>query len=174
MKGLKNPQQQGFAIAGLILGILGTIGLVGVILYFLFILIFFGGIMGLAIFGAAASSNANTGPQRTQQPATATRQQVNDGQMQVTFSRVSSTIDTKTIQLKRLPNAKEGNDAIKQARIQDPWKKEVMFTPKGEFNYEMRSAGADGIFQNNDDVIKEGKLSSPIQRMIGNHVPTSP
>jgi hypothetical protein len=42
----------------------------------------------------------------------------------------------------------------------DPWRHRVVYTPHGD-EYELRSAGPDGILQTADDVVRTGLLPRP-------------
>lgn len=135
--GLKKRNNQGLAIAGLVLGIAGTIALVIFVIYIVVAFAAFAAFFA-ALFGVAASA-VNENAQ--------TFTEIGKAQREIEKSVQDS-------EEKELPSNEEGTRIVK--RFKDFWGHPLRYErdPGQRHRYTIRSAGADGKFDTSDDIKK--------------------
>lgn len=128
--GMKKTDQQGLAIAGLILGIIGTLGLLSILLYFIFVMVFIGGFAFVANEAmASASERART---------------------MSAINMAKSKIQNHALRTKTLPSDNEGTAMIRTHR--DAWNNSLKYKREGDHEYQIISAGPDERFGTRDDI----------------------
>jgi hypothetical protein len=135
--GMKKTDQQGLAIAGLVLGILGTLGFIGMVAYFIVVMVFLGGVAFWAKDTMASHS------ERIQ-----TVQSIN---------LASAEIERQVSSTRSLPTNSQGTSMI--SRHRDAWHRTLKYERLGNNRYEIISSGPDKNFGTRDD-IKQRHTSS--------------
>lgn len=103
------------------------------------------GVIGFAAFGAVDSAN--------------------EREAEISVKRLTENVNMYyTISSpKTLPNSLEdltqGSSKIVDSIKKDPWDNDFIYTKSGKRDFEIRSAGKDGIPNNEDDICQDGRCS---------------
>jgi len=145
--GMKKTDQQGLAIAGLVLGILGTLGFIGMVAYFIVVMVFLGGVAFWAKDTIASQS------ERIQ-----TVQSIN---------LASTEIERHVSRTRSLPTNSQGTSMI--SRHRDSWHRTLKYERSGTNRYEIISSGPDKQFGTRDDI--KQRHTSPLAMSRRSHQP---
>jgi uncharacterized membrane protein len=130
--GMKKTDQQGLAIAGLVLGIIGTLGLIAVVAYIVIVMLFLGGVAFWANEAMASASE---------------RAQTN-----AAMNVARSTIESSVARVRSLPSDSSGTSMI--IRHRDAWNRSLRYERLGNNSYQIISSGPDKKFDTRDDIKK--------------------
>jgi len=142
MVGMKKTDQQGLAIAGLVLGILGTLGLLAILVYVIVVMVLLGG----AFFWANEAM------------ATASERARTMGAINTAQSKIQSN----AARTNRLPGDAEGTSMIRTHR--DAWNNTLKYELEDDFEYQIISAGPDERFGTRDDIKRKFDASLWLSR----------
>ena len=130
--GMKKTDQQGLAIAGLVLGILGTLGLIAIVAYIVIVMVFLGGVA----FWATEAIGTASERARTNQAMDVAR----------------STIESNVSRTRSLPSDSSGTSMV--VRHRDAWNRSLRYERLGNNRYQIISSGPDKQFDTRDDIKK--------------------